>query len=259
MDSQPQKPVSIAIVGGGIGGIALTIGLLRYVSSEHYQRLPGSRYIDSLTMDSRGIDVQVYEARGAHAEVGAGICFGPNSIRAMALIDPAIRILFDGLATKNGTPGEEEMFIQFRSGFGDLEEIVKIKTADERKTGLSSVHRAEFLNAMAKLVPDNIIHFAKRLKNIMEGESGLTLVFEDESIAIADAVIGCDGIKSRVRQMVLGNRTLTEDCYFSGYVLPDSSLPLSPGPASRMTCLESHSVERLVLQQRLPETESTNP
>ena len=30
------KPFSVAIVGGGIGGIALAIGLLRYVSTKHH-------------------------------------------------------------------------------------------------------------------------------------------------------------------------------------------------------------------------------
>lgn len=163
-------------------------------------------------MYSRGIPVQVYEASRAHAEVGAGICFGPNSIRAMSLIDPAIKVLFDRLATKNDDLEEEATFIDFRSGFGNLEIIAKIKTADERKTGLSSVHRAEFLNGMAKLVPDNIVHFGKRLKTIVEERDGLSLVFEDESVATADAVVGCDGIKSRLRQLVLGKISLTEDC-----------------------------------------------
>ena len=202
---QSHKPFSIAIVGGGIGGIALAVGLLH-----------------------RGIPVQVYEAARAHAEIGAGIAFGPNSIRAMSLIDPAIKNAFDRLATKNEASEEEETWINFRSGFGDLEEIAKIRTTDKDKTGLSSVHRAHFLNEIAKLVPGNAVHFGKRLETIITGESGnFQLVFEDGSLATADAVIGCDGIRSRVRQVLLGKKTPTEDCCFTGKYAFRGLVPMS--------------------------------
>ena len=189
-----QKPFSIAIVGGGIGGIALAAGLLH-----------------------RGIPVQIYEAAQGHAEIGAGIAFGPNSVRAMTLINPAIKTIFNRLATKNELFEEKETWINFRSGFGDMREIVKIRTTDQEKTGLSSVHRAHFLNEIAKLVPTDAIHFGKRLETIISGQFGLSrLVFEDGSVATADAVIGCDGIRSRVRQLLLEKTTPTQDCSFTG-------------------------------------------
>lgn len=204
-----QKPFSIAIVGGGIGGIALAAGLLH-----------------------RGIPVQVYEAARAHAEIGAGIAFGPNSVRAMTLIDPAIKIIFDRLATKNEALEEKETWINFRSGFGDLKEIAKIRTTDEAKTGLSSVHRAHFLNEIAKLIPTDAIHFGKRLKTITTGQFGSSrLVFEDGSVATADAVIGCDGIRSRVRQLLLGNTSPTQDCSFTGKFAFRGLVPMSEAKA----------------------------
>lgn len=187
------KPFTVAIVGGGIGGIALAIGLLH-----------------------RGIKFQVYEAARAHAEIGAGIAFGPNSIRAMQVINPTMKTIFDRLATKNETPEEEETWINFRNGFDNLDEIAKVRTTDERKTGLSSVHRANFLNAIARLVPSNAIHFGKKLSTLESGPHGnYQLLFEDRSLATADLVIGCDGIRSRVRQLILGKSSPTEDCVFT--------------------------------------------
>ncbi|KAL8821913.1 MAG: hypothetical protein Q9223_000143 [Gallowayella weberi] len=187
------KPFTVAIVGGGIGGIVLAIGLLR-----------------------RGIHFHVYEAARAHAEVGAGVAFGPNSIQAMELIDPAIKTIFDRLATKNEAPEEKETWINFRSGFDTLDEIAKVRTTDKRKTGLSSVHRAHFLNEIAKLVPSETIHFGKKLLALGPGQQGnFQMLFEDGSTAAAEVVIGCDGIRSRVRQLLLGKASTIEDCVFT--------------------------------------------
>jgi hypothetical protein len=140
MNDSIKKPFTIAIVGGGIGGLALAIGLRH-----------------------QGISVQIYEAASAFAEIGAGIAFGPNAISAMTLIDPAIREAFRRLATKNGFEEETETWINFRCGLGEPTMIAKVRTGDQEKTGLSSVHRARFLDELAALIPKDISHFGKRL------------------------------------------------------------------------------------------------
>ncbi|KAL8735375.1 MAG: hypothetical protein Q9166_000920 [cf. Caloplaca sp. 2 TL-2023] len=205
-DIEPAaKPFTVAIVGGGIGGIALAIGLLH-----------------------RGINFQVYEAARVHAEIGAGIAFGPNSIQAMQLIDPAMRAIFDRLSTKNEAPEEEETWINFRNGFDNLDEIAKVRTTDKGKTGLSSVHRANFLNAIARLVPSNAIHFGKKLSTLeSRPDDTFQLLFEDGSTATADLAIGCDGIRSRVRQLLLGKVSPTEDCMFTSKYAFRGLVPMS--------------------------------
>jgi salicylate hydroxylase len=58
---------------------------------------------------------------------------------------------------------------------------------------------------MVKLVPKDIARFGKRLNDITEnGRGKLVMSFTDGTTAEADAVIGCDGIKSRVRQIIVG-------------------------------------------------------
>lgn len=190
----PSKPFTIAIVGGGIGGLALAIGL-------HH----------------RGIAAQIYEAAPAFAEVGAGIAFGSNSIRAMALIDPAIKAAFHRLATKNGSEEDEETWITFRCGLGEPKLVAKVQTTDADKTGLSSVHRAHFLGALASLLPEGIAHFSKRLADLESQSSGMIkLAFEDGTTAEADAVVGCDGVRSSVRRFVVSKESGVEDRTFTG-------------------------------------------
>jgi salicylate hydroxylase len=194
IETSSKKPFTVAIVGGGIGGLALAIGLRHH-----------------------GISVQIYEACHAFAEIGAGIAFGPNAISAMALIDPAIRDAFRRLATKNGFEEEEETWINFRSGFGEPAMIAKVQTCDREKTGLSSVHRARFLDELAALIPKDIAHFGKRLLSFKSEESGMmTLVFEDGETATADALVGADGVRSRVRQLLLGNESVLDGLSFTG-------------------------------------------
>jgi salicylate hydroxylase len=65
--TNPEKP-SIAIVGGGLAGLTLSIGLARH-----------------------GIPHKIYESASAFSEIGAGIALGPNSIAALELIDPRIK------------------------------------------------------------------------------------------------------------------------------------------------------------------------
>lgn len=203
----PTKPFSIAVIGGGIGGLCLALGLLR-----------------------RGIPVQVYEQAAGFGEIGQGVAFGPNSARAMQLVDPAIKEAFTRLAThaaEEETEGIGRTWINFRCGGDNTEMIAKIQTFDSNLTGLSSVHRARFMDELVKLVPKEIAHFNKRflgLKNLDTGE--VEIAFADGSTFKADAVVGCDGIRSMVRQVLLGRKSAEDDLSFSGTVAYRAIIPM---------------------------------
>ena len=188
-----NKPFTIAIVGGGIGGLALAIGL---------------RY--------RGITVQIYEAAPAFAEVGAGVGFDSNGLRAMALIDPAITVAYNRIAAKKNRGEDRDTWLAFRCGMGEPDLIATVRTGNPEMT-LSSVHRARFLDALVGLLPQDIAHFRKRLVKLEDPPSGpIRLVFEDGSTAEADAVMGCDGVKSTVRRLLLDKQSVLDDLSFSG-------------------------------------------
>jgi salicylate hydroxylase len=178
-----SKPLSIAVIGGGIAGVTLTISLL-----------------------ARNIDVHLYERDADFEEVGAGIGLGPNAIQAMSLCDPGIKEGFDKVATPPGAPGKEIAWLNFLDGYSKSDESSQRRVFSIYHAGSAQgCHRAHFLDECVKLIPKNVTHFRKQLDTVIDqGEKGLVLQFSDGSSATADAVVGCDGIKSRVRQLILG-------------------------------------------------------
>jgi salicylate hydroxylase len=98
MGSQPapqggRAALSIAIVGGGLAGLTLSIGLSRY-----------------------GIRHKIYEAAKGFSEIGAGIACGPNAVEALGLIDPRIKAAYDRCATYNESEERKRTWLTFRYG-----------------------------------------------------------------------------------------------------------------------------------------------
>ena len=90
--SSTPTAFSVAVIGGGIGGLTLAIGLLKH----------------------RHIDVQVYEAAPSFGEIGAGVAIGPNAQRALELIGPGPLAAFKAHATSNLWQSHANIFIQNR-------------------------------------------------------------------------------------------------------------------------------------------------
>ncbi|KAK3068082.1 hypothetical protein LTS18_000821, partial [Coniosporium uncinatum] len=190
-----EKPFDVAVVGGGIAGLLVTIGLLK-----------------------NKIPVTLYEAAAHFGEIGAGVSFGANATRAMALIDDKVKEGFERRATSSGDEDHKNIWFEFRYGDNKDGRAGKLITALHCPEGQASVHRAHFLDEMVKLVPDNVSRFGKRLTSLDDkGQGkGVELRFEDGTTAQHDAVIGCDGIKSRTRQILLGEDNSAAYAKFSG-------------------------------------------
>lgn len=182
----------IAIVGGGIAGVTLALGLI-----------------------SRGVPCKIYEQGHNFAEIGAGVAFAPNSIRAMKACDPNVYTAFKAVATHNlweskcadSTQGRKGLYFDFLDGYHDKEdsEPSKLLFSLWNDEGANSVHRAHFLDEMVKFVPKDIAAFRKRVERVEEVSQGpVILHFADGTTATADAVVGADGVKSHVRQSLLG-------------------------------------------------------
>lgn len=163
-----------------------------------------------------GVPVDVYEAAPAFAEIGAGVSLGPNSTRAMRLIDPAIYDGFLNCATNNGWEEKKDYWFSFRKG-EDRSTKTGSKILDLYcEGGQSSVHRARFLDELVALVPEEIAHFGKRLEDVEDRGKDVVLRFADGSTVEHSAVIGCDGVKSRVRAMIVGSDHAAVNPTFSG-------------------------------------------
>jgi salicylate hydroxylase len=191
-----HKHLPIAIIGGGLGGLALAIGLLKH-----------------------GVKVHIYEASQAFSEIGAGVTFGANATTALHLIDPRLLQGFMKHATFNSDPERDSTFMSIRWGMDERRQDghkagdFAYHQEDKRRPGgalaglrmRGRIHRARLLDEMVALLPTDITSFSKAFEGVEEVNDGmLKLHFVDGTTALASAVIGCDGIKSKVRDFVCG-------------------------------------------------------
>jgi salicylate hydroxylase len=192
-ENHPTLP--IAIVGGGLCSLALAISLVKH-----------------------GVNVRIFEAAPAFSEIGAGVAFGINSIKALKLINPRLLEGYKRHATFNADPTRDSTFYTMRWGMnqrkngghiaGDfawhLDDIWYPERTQEigvRTRG--RIHRARLLEELVALLPDGITTFSKAFESAEQLDDGtLKLHFEDGTTAHISALLGCDGIKSRVRDLV---------------------------------------------------------
>ncbi|PSR97603.1 putative salicylate hydroxylase [Coniella lustricola] len=187
MDTPPtKKTLQIAIVGGGITGIMLAIGLTR-----------------------RGVRCTIYEQAAQFGELGAGVSISRNAVRAMGLIDRSVLGAFNIVATRNKWESKKSVWFDFMDGTSQ-EPAARLKplfAMVDPGVGQNAVHRARFLDELVRLLPRDVAQFNKKLDHILDdriGSGKMLMKFKDGSVAEADAIIGCDGIKSRTRSILVG-------------------------------------------------------
>jgi salicylate hydroxylase len=216
---EQSNTISLAIIGGGIAGLSLLLGILEHCN------VPSSPSSPSNEPRKVVIKPHLYESATAFSEIGAGVGFGPNATNAMRIVSPALYDTYVGLATdaeiisddgdgkKKAVWNELIMGMDGRGNGSSGKN--KLKAGDKIARVLyqgykKNVHRARFLEGMIGLLPggtgEGYVSFRKRcidVEYIDEKIGGVKIKFADGSEARADAVIGCDGVKSRVRQILL--------------------------------------------------------
>ncbi|GKU22991.1 unnamed protein product [Fusarium langsethiae] len=174
-----QKSFDIAIVGGGIAGLTLAIALHR-----------------------RNIPVTLYERADNFHEIGAGVSFTPNAVQAMKVCHPGVGEAFHKVCTWNAWESKKKTWFDFLDG---TTEDSKTAFSIETSLGQNGVHRARFLDELIHLLPSERVQFGKQIEQAEEDSDGkIRMTFSDGTTAYADALIGCDGIGSRVRKFIVG-------------------------------------------------------
>ncbi|KAK0724983.1 hypothetical protein B0H67DRAFT_482389 [Lasiosphaeris hirsuta] len=177
------RPIKIAIIGGGIGGLSLAAGLAKKTH----------------------LDVHVYESVPEHKDVGAGLALHLNAIKAMSLIGPEVRKAYFDKAIAMAEEEEQEMATEVILAQGP--HAGELVAELGRAKGRRSVSRADFLAGLLGLVPQERVTFGKRLARIWEtrdGEARVHVEFRDGTQAHVDCLLGADGIHSIVRSYLLG-------------------------------------------------------
>jgi salicylate hydroxylase len=194
------KTGTIAIVGGGIGGLAAALALLR-----------------------RGIDVTVFEQAPELQEIGAGIQISANGTRVLHALGLAgdlarvqviptgkeIRLWSTGQTWKLFDLGAESVA---RYGFP----YITIHRGDLHQVLIAGVRRAK---------PDAIVT-GHKCTGLTQDGAGARLTFENGAAVSAPLVIGADGIHSVVRQSLFG----PDNPEFTGIVTWRGVMPMQAVP-----------------------------
>lgn len=177
---------NIAIIGAGIGGLALAIGLT------HHQ-----------------IPFTIYESALAFSTVGAGVGLGPNALQAMDLIDKRFRDMYMKIATGNLRPEKKHVMMEamrIEEGLGEGESWWGHGEWGAPYFERTGAHRKDLLDIMTSFIDKNSVRFNRSVVSIEEVQNEVHLTFANGQVAIHVAAIGCDGINGFTRRAVLGAR-----------------------------------------------------
>jgi salicylate hydroxylase len=170
----PQPSLTIAVIGGGIGGLATAAFLRR-----------------------AGLECTVYEQAAAIREVGAGLVIAPNAARLLR------RLGVLGGFTRHA--------VRLRTGWefrrwsdGTVLSAEDLAASCERLYGehTYTAHRAGLLDTLRSAVPDGWLRLSSRCVAVDAGAQRATVRFASGEAITADVVIGADGIHSAVRAAV---------------------------------------------------------
>src|SRR6478752_9535608 len=169
------KPLSVAIVGAGMGGLATAAALRRV-----------------------GIDVLVYEQATQFARLGAGIQIGCNAMQVLRKLGLEARMREHSFYPRSWNNRDWKS--------GDIKFDMIFGESAEQKFGAPYLlaHRGDLHAALASAVPDQYVKLNHKLLGLDETSDGVRLAFANGETAVADAVIGADGVHSVVRDILFG-------------------------------------------------------
>ena len=168
------------VAGGGIGGLAAAYALAH-----------------------KGFPVRVFEQAPEFKEIGAGIQLGPNIFRALERIGLKDAVLADA----HRPPGME-----MRCALsGEL--ITRIPLDDPRFLGrfkhpYAVTHRADIHAAFLKACQrDNLVSLEtqRSVEGYEEDDNAVTLILHSGERIRGRALIGCDGMWSKIRDRIVGD------------------------------------------------------
>jgi salicylate hydroxylase/6-hydroxynicotinate 3-monooxygenase len=189
---------TIAIIGAGIGGLALAAALLK-----------------------RGIVAEVYEQAKELARVGAGIQQSPNAVkvhRGLGIEERVREVAFAPATSLN------------RDAYsGKVTNDHPLGAAVEARYGAPylTLHRGDLHDALHWVVPAGAVHLDMKLTGIRPAgkarEPWIELSFANGTEIDADVVIGADGVHSVVRDYVVG----PQEARFIGRLAYRTTFPAS--------------------------------
>lgn len=169
--------VSVAVIGGGIGGLATTVAL-----------------------NQAGIDAHVFEQTAAYGDVGGHLTIDDAAIAELAAmgLEDAFRAMscpLNGIELKN--LGTGEVMAHFPHP-----DLAALGVDDDSRTGDRVVYafqRADFLEMLVNAIPAENVHTGHRLTSLSGDADSATASFENGAEVTAQVIIAADGVRSQAR------------------------------------------------------------
>ena len=169
---------SVAVIGGGIGGLSAALALL-----------------------AAGCDVHVYEQARTLSEIGAGVQVSPNASRVLHRL---------GLAEELARTGVKPLLWHQRR-WDDGRTLLRSPLAGPLEDTFGfphyQMHRADLLAALAAAIPAQRVHVGHRLTSLVDRGDHVRATFANGVERAADVLVGADGIHSVVRRQLFGPQT----------------------------------------------------
>src|SRR6266704_2895918 len=177
--SKTNAPPEILVIGGGIGGVATALALAR-----------------------RGMRAQVFEKAPEFGEIGYGIQQGPNAYRMLDWLGVMKDLEPQAVFTRN---------LILIDALTDME-LTRISCGSVFRRHFGApytvVHRRDLHGALLQACRkrDEItLHTSKELTSFADDGRRVAARFADGSEYEGLALIGADGLRSRVREIVIGD------------------------------------------------------
>ncbi len=192
---------TILVAGGGIGGLMAALALAK-----------------------SGLKSLVLERAEAFTEIGAGVQLGPNATRLLAKWQVLDRLAGDLVAPdevrvmdapSGRTIGRIPLGLQFKERFGAPYQVVH----------RADLHRALFTACTQQ--PEITLKTGVSVSGYTQSADGVALHGVDGRVFKADALIAADGLRSVLREQMLGDGTPD----FAGHTAYRALLPRDAMPA----------------------------
>jgi salicylate hydroxylase len=175
-----------AIVGGGVGGLAAAIAL-----------------------DRAGVEVEVFERAPAIETVGASLSLGPNAVRLLDELG-----LGEELRRVGAVPDTVDLL---RWDDGALLHRTTLGPAMAERFGAPQLDffRPDLQQVLLAAAPAGALQLGCEVIAVEQDEAAAAVVLHDASRVAADVVVAADGVRSPIRQQLVG----AESPLFSGTVV----------------------------------------
>lgn len=172
-----EVPPRIAIVGGGITGVALAVALAR-----------------------RGLDCNLFERTRHLREIGAGIQISPNGSRLLLGLGigrclERVAVRPEAIEVRDWADGA----IMARTPLGEA-------CTELYGAPYLALRRSDLHSALLENLPESSLHLGMKCVEAVETGEEVLLRFADGFEFRADVVIGADGIRSAIRQRLVGDQ-----------------------------------------------------